>query len=65
MIEVTKVSGGFVAKATPPHVNESWQSEAPMSGKLLIAELRLRGAHQTDIGDALYRADPKWLENSN
>ena len=29
----------------------------------LIDELTKRGAHQTDIGDALYAADPDWNSN--
>ena len=31
--------------------------------ELLIEELSARGAHQTDIGDAFYEADPNWISN--
>jgi hypothetical protein len=65
MIEIAKALGGYVAHATPPHVKAEWRSDRPMAVKDLIAELLGRGAHQTDIGDAFYFADPNWVENSN
>jgi hypothetical protein len=33
-----------------------------MSAEELVGELRSRGCHQTDIGDAFYDADPQWLD---
>jgi hypothetical protein len=33
----------------------------PMSVDRIIKKLLGRGAHQTDIGDAFYAADPDWL----
>jgi hypothetical protein len=65
MIEIAKALGGYVAHATPPHVKAEWRSDRPMAVKDVIAELLGRGAHQTDIGDAFYLADPNWVENSN
>ena len=65
MIEITKVSGGYLAHATPPNIKGEWQTDGPMPAKDIIAMLLGRGAHQTDIGDALYAADPNWLGNSN
>jgi hypothetical protein len=65
VIEIAKVPGGYVVHATPPHVKAEWRSERPMAAKDLIVELLGRGAHQTDIGDAFYSADPNWLVSSN
>jgi hypothetical protein len=44
-----------------PAVNAEWSTPQPMSSNRLIDELLKRGAHQTDIGDAFYAADPNWL----
>jgi hypothetical protein len=44
-----------------PAVKAAWSTPAPMSADPLIEELLNRGAHQTDIGDAFYQADPGWL----
>jgi hypothetical protein len=44
-----------------PAVKAGWSSSEPMSADQLVQELLKRGAHQTDIGDALYQADPDWL----
>jgi hypothetical protein len=63
VIEIVKADGGYAAVATPPNVETEWRTTEPMTVKALIAELRRLGAHQTDIGDALYSADPNWLEN--
>jgi len=32
-----------------------------MPARELIAALLERGCHQTDVGDALYAANPNWL----
>jgi hypothetical protein len=63
MIEITKMDALYAASATPPHVKEPWATEAPMPMRKLVDELRQRGAHQTDIGDAFYEADPNWISN--
>ena len=65
LIEISKTDGGYFARATPPHVAAEWQTARPMEASVIIAELRARGAHQSDIGDAFNAADPSWLENSN
>ncbi|MFY9852786.1 MAG: hypothetical protein WAK26_02785 [Terracidiphilus sp.] len=44
-----------------PAVNDEWSTPKPMGADQLIEELLKRGAHQTDIGDAFYSADPHWL----
>ena len=45
-----------------PDVKAAWSTPAPMSADQLVEELLNRGAHQTDIGDAFYQADPGWLD---
>ena len=62
-IHVERAVSGYKVCATPPHVRVSWRSDAPMSASQLIDALKERGCHQTDIGDALYTANPKWLED--
>lgn len=57
-------SGLYLASATPPHVMNPWSTDQPVSLRQLIEELRARGCHQQDIGDALYQQDPQWLEKS-
>jgi hypothetical protein len=47
-----------------PGVAESWATTEPMSLDQIAEELLRRGAHQTDIGDAFYAADPDWLSQS-
>ena len=54
--------GLYEATATPPHVKASWSTTEPIVAKRLIEELKSRGCHQQDIGDALYEQDPKWVE---
>ena len=44
-----------------PAVKEPWSTPEPMSVDQIISELPNRGAHQTDIGDAFYAADPDWM----
>jgi len=52
----------YEAEVTPPHGRGlEWRSVAPMSRDELVAALRDRGCHQSDIGDAFYEADPEWL----
>jgi hypothetical protein len=61
-IRITKVSKGlYIASATPPDVDEEWSTMIPLDRHALIENLLSRGAHQTDVGDAFYEADPEWL----
>ena len=62
MILITKADGGYIAHATPPHAIEEWHSGGPMGAKALIAALLAHGVHQTDIGEAFYKAEPNWLK---
>jgi hypothetical protein len=63
MIKITKAGALFMVHATPPHVKEEWTTAEPLTARLLAERLRLRGAHQTDIGDAFYEVDPSWASN--
>jgi integrase len=50
----------YSAEASPPHTDEEWTTTKPLTADELINELYAGGPHQTDIGDALYAADPEW-----
>jgi len=60
-IEVVYESGGYGVSVSPPHA-ESWQSTRPMTATDVLAELSARGCHSTDITDALYAANPDWMQ---
>jgi len=62
MIKIERVGSLYAVRATPPHVQEAWVSASPLPMRALVNELQLRGAHQTDIGDALYEVDPDWIQ---
>jgi hypothetical protein len=60
-IRIKFVNGGYVADVTPPHSQQGeWACQEPLTLNELIAQLRKLGCHTTDIGDALYEADPHW-----
>jgi hypothetical protein len=63
LIVIDKASGGYRARATPPHVRTAWETLQPLAVKEITAKLLELGAHQTDIGDAFYEADPSWISN--
>jgi hypothetical protein len=65
MIKIEKVRDGYLARATPPHVQEYWGNPTPLSSDELNKELRARGVHTTDISDAFYEADPNWLRDTS
>jgi hypothetical protein len=44
-----------------PGIKASWSTPEPMRVDQIVEELRSRGVHQIDIGDAFYEADPRWL----
>jgi hypothetical protein len=54
--------GLYEATATPPHVKNAWSTTQPMPARRPVEELKARGCHQQDIGDALYKQDPRWVE---
>ena len=51
----------YSAEVTPPAGGDRhWHSLDPMDLDALIQSLLALGCHQTDIGDALFEADPEW-----
>lgn len=62
-IRVTRVKDLFTASVTPPHGRlGDWITSEPLEASALIRKLRDEvGCHTTDITDALYEADPLWL----
>jgi len=63
-INITWSKKGYEATVSPPHCTEHhWQSSKPIDAARLIAQLIKLGCHQTDIGDAMYVANPKWLRD--
>jgi hypothetical protein len=66
-IEIRHVAGAaYTAEVTPPHGGgRHWLSPGAMNLDDLIAALLALGCHQTDIGDALYEADPDWDTRSS
>ena len=63
MIAIEKSGHGYRARATPPNVRSAWETERPLSAREIASKLLELGAHQTDIGDAFYQADPNWISN--
>lgn len=58
--------GLYTAELTPPHGGRTdWKTPTPLPLDELIGALLERGCHQTDVGDAFYRADPDWLSRDN
>jgi hypothetical protein len=62
-ISITRISDDlYVASATPPDVSADWRTTTPMRGRQLTRTLIEMGAHQQDVGDAMYEADPVWVQ---
>ncbi len=60
-IVINRVGDLYEATVTPPHGGgEAWATQQPMPRDSVIATLRERGCHQTDIADAFFEADPEW-----
>ncbi len=55
------LDGLYEAMATPPHVKATWSTVEPIPARRLIEELKARGCHQQDIGDAMYEQDQNWI----
>jgi hypothetical protein len=61
-ITITRSGDLYSATVSPPHGNgKLWSSPQPTTALKLIDGLRELGCHTTDITDALYEADPSWL----
>ena len=60
-IRIQRFGDAYQAAVRPPHGGgRSWDSPRPLKLDDLIEELLALGCHQTDIGDALFEADPEW-----
>jgi hypothetical protein len=60
-IVIARDGDSYSAEVTPPHGRgRHWKSPDAMGIDALIEALLALGCHQTDIGDALYEADPDW-----
>lgn len=59
-LHITKIGALFTAEGTLD--GKIHRTESALSATALIAWLKQCGFHQTDIGDAMYGADPTWLE---
>jgi hypothetical protein len=55
-------NGLYEATASPPHTKTPWSTTKPIAVRRLIEELKARGCHQQDIGDAIYEQDQNWME---
>jgi hypothetical protein len=65
LIKIEKVPDGYIARITPPHVQQPfWMNPAPLGAEALIKELRALNLHTTDIADAFHEADPDWQSHS-
>lgn len=61
-IEIKRDGDRYTAVVTPPHGRgERWASPNRMSASELVDALRELGCHTTDISDAMFEADPFWL----
>lgn len=61
-IKIERANGRYSAVVTPPHGGGiPWATPESLAVEELICALVHRGCHQTDVGDALYEADPEWL----
>ena len=57
-------NGRYSATVSPPHSGLRPSSILhPVAAAELIDRLQQLGCHQTDIGDAFYAANPKWLDD--
>jgi hypothetical protein len=59
---IKRTDFGYEATVTPPHAVAAWETNGPITARDLLAALLQRGCHQTDVGDAFYAADPRWLD---
>ncbi len=63
-IKIRKVGDRLYEASYEPAHGPPWTGNRPLPASAIIAELLARGAHQQDIGDAFYEADPDWLSGS-
>ena len=64
-ITLKKISeAGYMCTYVSSRTGEEWSTREPLSMNQLINELFKRGAHQTDIGDAIDEADREWFKQT-
>ena len=56
-IVIRKDGDLFRADVTPPHVEQSWSTPAPIERPRLIEELFALGCQQSDVSEAFFEAD--------
>ncbi len=61
-ILIKKIGDKFTARITPPHgKGHYWETIEPLDINVLVEKLLERGCHPIDIGDELYKIDPKLI----
>jgi hypothetical protein len=61
-INVRREGDFYRVTVTPPHGGgRYWSSRKALTADDVVNKLRKLGCHQTDIGDAMFEADPDWL----
>jgi hypothetical protein len=61
-IKIRRNDGRYVVSVSPPHGGARyWSSPEPLTADEVVERLQDLGCHQTDIGDAMFEADPFWL----
>lgn len=61
-LRIQRHASGYTAEVTPSHGDSvELTISAPVSQVVLVDALVELGFHLQDIGDALYEADPEWL----
>jgi hypothetical protein len=59
-IEVELVGDRYAVVVSPPHASD-WRSPELLTATQVLEALSALGCHSTDITDALYAADPRWM----
>ena len=63
-IEIYRSDDKYLVSVSPPD-GRSWRSVDPMTVKQIFDRLVELGCHTTDISDALYAADPFWVNREH
>ena len=62
-LKIVKVEDDlYFVSASPPDAGVVWSPTEPLTGHQVTKGLLERGCHQQDVGDAMYEADPEWIE---
>ena len=61
-IKIWRRDDRYEIRVTPPHGSGGyWSSPRPLTASEVVRQLTQLGCHQTNIGDAMFEADPMWL----